>query len=184
MFIFPVNQDIQLKLLERQDASQIFHLVDDNRHFLRKWLPWVDNMRSVEDYYPVIDMWLSQFANHNGFQVAILYNGHMAGMVGLHQIDWRQKQTTIGYWLGENYQGKGIMTKTVEHVVRYIFQELRLNRVEIRCGVHNYKSRAIPERLGFRQEGIIQDGERLYNYYHDIVIYGTVARDWLNQHKL
>lgn len=59
--------------------------------------------------------------------------------------------------------------------------ELKLNRVEIRAGVHNLKSRAIPERLGFINEGTIRQAEWLYDCYIDHVIYGILESDWNNK---
>ena len=46
------------------------------------------------------------------------------------------------------------MTKSVEAFVDYALKELQLNRVEIRAAVENEKSRAIPDRLGFQEEGL------------------------------
>ncbi|MBA2871009.1 RimJ/RimL family protein N-acetyltransferase [Anoxybacillus calidus] len=88
------------------------------------------------------------------------------------------RQASVNY-ITEEAQGKGIVTKSVKAILDYVFRELGLNRVEIRCGVHNKKSRAIPERLGFVQEGIIRDGEWLYDHFHDLVVYSMLAKDWL-----
>ncbi|MRG87240.1 GNAT family N-acetyltransferase [Salinibacillus xinjiangensis] len=178
MFTFYVDDDIQLKLLEKRDAATLFKVVDHSRSYLREWLPWVDSSTTPEDYHPIIEMWLNQFAKNDGFQVAILYRQEIVGMIGYHGINWASKQTSIGYWLAKGYQGKGIITKATKALVEHAFQELELNRVEIRCGVDNTKSRAIPERLGFQQEGIVRDGEFLYDHFHDVVIYSALARDW------
>jgi len=99
-------------------------------------------------------------------------------MIGLHSIDWANRKTSIGYYVAKEAQGKGIVTRSVRAVLDYAFRELELNRVEIRCGVSNWKSRAIPERLGFTNEGIIRDGEWLYDHYHDLVVYSMLAREW------
>ncbi|MBB6454155.1 ribosomal-protein-serine acetyltransferase [Salirhabdus euzebyi] len=178
MFIFPVNQEISLKLLEKRDATKMIQAINDSRNYLREWLPWVDNMKVEEDYYPVIEMWIMQLARNDGFQAGIIYQNELVGMAGYHSIDWKNKQTSIGYWLAHGYQGKGIMTKVTEKLVSHAFTEYNLNRVEIRCGVENRKSRAIPERLGFHQEGIIRDGEYLYDHYHDVAIYSKLAAEW------
>jgi ribosomal-protein-serine acetyltransferase len=124
-------------------------------------------------------MWLRQFADGNGFNAGIRYKGKLVGMIGLHAIDRANRKTSIGYYIAEEAQGKGIVTKSVKAILDYVFRELGLNRVEIRCGVHNKKSRAIPERLGFVQEGIIRDGEWLYDHFHDLVVYSMLAKDWL-----
>ncbi len=178
MFIFPIEEGLSLKLLEKRDVPELFALVDGSRPYLREWLPWVDNMKAEEDYEPVIDMWLKQYAEDNGFQAGILYEGKIVGMVGFHYIDQASKKTSIGYWLAEGYQGKGIMTKAVEVLVDYVFNTLHLNRVEIQCGTENRKSVAIPERLGFVKEGTIRDAEYLYDHYHDCYLYSMLKRDY------
>ncbi len=178
MFTLKVDHQVELKLLDQRDAEEMITVVDESRDYLREWLPWVDNMQVAEDYHPVIQMWLEQFAKNDGFQAGILFEGKLVGMAGFHGVDWRNKKTTIGYWLAKGYQGKGIMTRVTKALVDYAFEELQLNRVEIHCGAENQRSRAIPERLHFQQEGILRDGEFLYDHYHDIVVYGILARDW------
>ncbi|PFG13212.1 GNAT family N-acetyltransferase [Bacillus sp. es.036] len=178
MFSLQVNDELALKLLEIDDAKELFALVDESRGYLRKWLPWVDHMKNEKDYEPVIEMWLKQFSSHDGYQTGILYNGKIAGMVGFHGIDWSNKKASIGYWLAENFQGNGIMTTAVKGIIDQVFHEYGLNRVEIQCGIENKKSRAIPERLGFKQEGVIRDAEYLYDHFHDIILYSLLSREW------
>ncbi|RLQ94618.1 GNAT family N-acetyltransferase [Falsibacillus albus] len=178
MFTLKVNEELSLKLLEKEDAKELFALVDESRNYLREWLPWVDNMKHEKEYEPVIEMWLKQFAAHDGFQVGILYKGYLAGMVGYHGINWSNRRTSIGYWLAEKYQGNGIMTAAVKALIDLAFEEYQLNRVEIQCGVENHKSKSIPERLGFKQDGIVRDAEYLYDHFHDCVMYSILAKEW------
>ncbi len=178
MFLFRIDDEISLQLLEASDADELFEMIDSNREHLREWLPWVDGMKSPLDYDLILPMWLQQFAENNGFNAAIRYNAKLVGMIGLHGIDRKLKQTSIGYYLTEEAQGKGIMTRCVKALIDYAFNRWDLNRIEIRCGKENKKSRAIPERLGFVQEGIIRDGEWLYDHFHDIVIYSMLRREW------
>lgn len=178
MFCLKVDQEIELQLFQLHHSEELFNLVDANRKHLREWLPWVDNMASPVQYHSIIPMWLKQFADNNGLNVGIRYRSKLAGSIGFHQIDWHNKQTSVGYFLAKGFEGRGIMTRTVRTLINYAFLDLHLNRVEIRCGVKNLKSRAIPERLGFKQEGIIRDGEFLYNRFHDLAVYGMLARDW------
>ncbi|MFX4300808.1 GNAT family N-acetyltransferase [Alicyclobacillus tolerans] len=88
----------------------------------------------------------------------------------------------MGYFLGKDYKGKGIITTSVRALLDYIFDVLILNRVVTQCAAENMKSRAIPDRLGFQQEGIARDGQWLYNRYVDLVNYSLLKRDWLHRH--
>lgn len=178
MFTMRIDQDIELQLFQLHHSERLFQLVDENRFYLRKWLPWVDAMNSAFQYHSIIPIWLKQFADNNGFNAGIVYKGELVGSIGLHNIDWHNRQTSIGYYLAESAQGHGIMTRTVQGVLNYIFYELGLNRAEIRCGEKNEKSRSIPERLGFAMEGKIREGEQLYGRFHDLIVYGMLAADW------
>lgn len=102
----------------------------------------------------------------------------LSGIVGYNEVDWQNKIAYIGYWLGEGFQGKGIMTRATKALVDYAFEQLNLNKVDIRAAERNKKSRSIPERLGFQQEGKIRAGELLYGKYVDHVIYGMLKNEW------
>ena len=74
------------------------------------------------------------------------------------------------------------MTAAVACLMDHAFDEWRLNRVEIGVGPDNRRSRAIPERLGFREEGVLRSAERFDETdYHDLVLYADpglgMARD-------
>jgi ribosomal-protein-serine acetyltransferase len=102
----------------------------------------------------------------------------MVGGIGFHSLNWSAQKVEIGYWLAASMQGKGLMTKATVALITYAFQELMLNKVEIHCATGNMRSRAIPERLGFTQEGVIREAEWLYDHYVDLVVYGMLAREW------
>jgi len=93
-------------------------------------------------------------------------------------LDRHNRKTEIGYWLAVSYQGKGLMTKTCKMLVAYAFVEYQLNRVEIHCAIGYIRSRAIPERLGVTQEGVLREAAWLYDHFVDHVVYGMLAREW------
>lgn len=132
----------------------------------------------MEDTRGFIQASLEQNARNDGFQCCIWYEGKLSGMIGLVHINWANRDTMIGYWLGPEFQGNGIMTRCCRKLIGYAFEELDLNRVEIRVAAENKRSRAIPERLGFVKEGVVREAEWLYDHFVDHVIYGMVRRDW------
>ena len=173
-----VAEQFALAPLELSDTDELFALTDKSRSFLREWLPWLDSIRRVDDTRAFIRAAQAQVAQNNGAQLAIKIDGHIAGIVGHHQIDWRNRLTSLGYWIGEAYQGRGLVTASCRALITHAFDEARLNRVEIRCAVENRKSRAIPARLGFRQEGLLRDAEWLYDHFVDHVVYATLVKEW------
>lgn len=181
MFHHAANADVELRLLEIRDAEEVFALIVESRDYLREWLPWVDSTATVEDSRSFIQATLRQFAADDGFQAGIWYRKQFAGVIGFHRINWANRLTSIGYWLGERFQGRGIMTDSCRALVNAAFERYGLNRVEIEVAVENRKSRAIPERLGFRNEGCRRQAEWLSDHFVDHIIYGCLADDWKAQ---
>ena len=173
-----IDEDTDLRIYEERHAREVAELVDQNRAYLRQWLPWVDSSRTVEDSKAFIQNSLQQFARNEGFQLGVWYRGELAGGIGYHPIDWADRKAEIGYWLGEAFQGKGLMTKACSTLVTYAFDELGLYKVEIHCATENIRSCAIPKRLGFKQEGVLRDAEWLYDHFVDLVVFGMLAKEW------
>ncbi|MFF2752902.1 GNAT family N-acetyltransferase [Psychrobacillus sp. NPDC058041] len=178
MFSFKVNDQIEIELLQQQHKEELFNLVDKNREHLRRWLLWVDKRKSAEDFEPIIPIWIKNYADNNGFDAGIRNNGKLVGMIGLHYIDWKNRSTSIGYFLSEEAQGKGIITKSLQSIIDYLFKIIKLNRIEIQVAASNLKSIAIPTRLGFVQEGIKRDGQWLYDHYEDLITFSLLKNDW------
>jgi ribosomal-protein-serine acetyltransferase len=165
-------------LLEESDAEELFAFIDRNRAHLREWLPWLDDNTTIDDSRAFILHSKEQHFSNSGFQAGVWYENKLAGIIGYHPIDWQNRIVMIGYWLGKEYQGKGIMTESCRLLINYGFDEFNLNRVEIRCATGNSKSCAIPERLGFTNEGIVRDGEWLYDHFVDLSLYSMLATRW------
>lgn len=178
MFHHPLDADSHLSLVEPPHAEALFRVIDANRHHLREWLPWVDGTRTPADTLANIEQGLRQLAANQGYQAALWHRGAIVGRIGHHGVSWSNRTTSLGYWLAEGAQGKGLMTKAVTALVDHAFTAWKLHRVEIRCAPGNTKSRAIPERLGFKVEGTLREVEWLYDRHVDLVVYGMLAREW------
>jgi ribosomal-protein-serine acetyltransferase len=172
--VFDLGDGAALTLLEEADAPELYDLTDRNRERLRAWLPWADETRSPADTLRFIRMMREQ-ERERGFCLKV--EGRIAGCVGLHGIDRCHLTATIGYWIGGELEGRGLVTKAVRTVVEHAFRDLGLHRLEIRCAVGNARSRAIPQRLGFRQEGILRGAERAAGRHLDVAVYSRLATD-------
>lgn len=179
---FEVDSELTIRTYSLKDAEALFRAIDENRAYLRKWLPWLDLNTRLEDSRNFINHTHMQTLANKCFQGGIWYQGELAGGIGFHNIDWQNKNGSMGYWVAEKQQGKGIVTRSVSYLVDHAFGKLELNRLEIRCATENLKSRAIPERLGFKSEGVIRQAEWLYDTFVDHVVYGMLKTEWESRH--
>lgn len=177
---FPLSagDELLVELLDEAHAEELFAVVDENRSYLRQWLPWLDRNTEVEHTRAFIVATRKQHEERNGFTCGLWLRGRLVGVIGLHGIDWANRKTSIGYWVAQAHQGQGLVTRGCRALLAYLFGELGLNRVEIGCAPGNTKSAAIPERLGFVREGLLRQPEWLYDHYVDHVVYGLLASEW------
>lgn len=172
-----ITGDSYLRLLDEADAQELHGLIETNRAYLARWLPWARN-QDFDDTLDFIRRTRSQLSDNDGFQLAVIVAEGIVGVIGYHGVDWVNRSTRVGYWLDEGHQGKGTMTAAVRLLVEHALAVWDLNRVEIRAAVENCRSRAIPERLGFRREGTLRQAELIDGRYLDSVVYSMLSADW------
>ncbi len=180
MLIHKIDEEVSLRMLNEDDAEEFYNLTISSKTYLKEWLGWLEYIESVEDTKANIRARLKGFAENGGYpkSFGIIYKGDIAGTIGFNDINKTNKIGIVGYWLGENFQGKGIMTKAFKTLIDYGFKELGLNRIEVSVAVENKKSRALPEQFGFIKEGKLRQAEWLYDHYVDHYIYGLLAEEW------
>lgn len=177
-FKLKVNDEIEIRMLEESDAETVFAAVDRNREHLREWLIWVDRTDSPEVTRQYIHDSKLRYENKEMMSGGIWLNGEYVGAIGVVVYEWHNQMLELGYWLSADQQGKGIITKVVTAMIDHAFNDLGLNRVEIHCADGNLRSRAIPERLGFHQDGVMRQGGLLNGKFVDKVIYSMLADEW------
>jgi len=178
MIHIPVRENLLIRSRTIEDAPEIFAVIDQNRAYLREWLLWVDETTSVEDVEAVTQQAIETAEQGTSYNLGIFLDGRFVGNIGIHNVNRRSDSAQIGYWLAPQWQGRGIMTDCVRALTTYCFEALGLNSVHISCADRNIKSRAVPERLSFVQEGVLQECMRYYGVFYDEVIYGVVKRNW------
>ena len=142
-----------------EDAEELFALTEANRARLREWLPWLDGCTRVEDTRANIEATLRQAEAGTGLAVCLWSEGRIAGVGGYNVIDRANLTGHIGYWLGGEFEGRGLMTAANRALVAHGFTVLGLRRQTIAAATGNVRSRAVAERLGFAMEGVLRESE-------------------------
>jgi len=171
-----ICKDAILRPFAVGDLDELHAAIEANREHLAQWLPWARRQQRAGtlEFLRAAER---QAAAHDGVQLAIVEHGRIVGSVGFHAIDWARGFTSIGYWLAADAQGRGLATAAVRACIDQAFGPWQLDRIEIRAAPENLRSRAIPQRLGFRELGVLRGVERVGDRWVDHVVYELRAAD-------
>lgn len=179
VFKLDITESVQIRSLQERDAEEFFELVQANIYRLSKWCPWLEEVDTIEKTVQYLRGKIERYQTGDGLSCGFFDNGRLVGFIALEYVDKRNLVTEIGYWLDEKVEGRGLVTAACVNLIGYSFEHLRLERVQIRCAVENVRSRAIPEKLGFKIEGILRRSERLRDRTVDLAVYGMLRSEWI-----
>lgn len=173
-----IDSDLTIELITTAHQDELMTVINANRAYLREWLIGLDGLKNDADFHQFVTR--ASEKNNSGEECScvILENGKIIGRIGLYGVDRENRIASIGYWVTEETQGRGIITRACEAILNHGFETLQLNRIEIRCAAENARSSAIPKRLGFQREGIIRQGELLNGVFIDLYLYSMLKEDW------
>ena len=170
-----LGEDAVLRRYTMGDLEQLWAVVQAERDHLAPWMPWIEATRTVEDQAAWLRTVVDRADSLGGCGVFVA--GHLAGACDLTWDPFRISGD-IGYWLRASFEGRGLITRSARAITDVAFAQVGLNRVVIRAGVENERSRAIAERLGFTSEGIARGEGRGSGGFYDLVVYAMLADEW------
>src|SRR5262245_60310850 len=109
-----IEADLALRTLRDVDAPALFSIVDQNREYLRRWLPWLDMNTDAKTSLDFIRDQTSKAQREEAIPFGIFFQGRLCGVAGYNWIDFERHACGLGYWLSEGLQGKGIVTRSVQ----------------------------------------------------------------------
>jgi ribosomal-protein-serine acetyltransferase len=177
MLKFSLGNDADLRLLLPHHAPVYSALVIQNTDYLSRWLPWVTADFDEAKAGEIIRQYLQRLMDDAGILYGIFYQEKFSGWIS-HRWERRFLRTEIGYWIGEQYQGKGLVTRATKAMTDYAFGELGLKRSEIICEVGNDASAAVPQRLGYTFEGVRRKNFFRDGLMRDVNVYVAFADEW------
>lgn len=171
-----VDADVELVLLDHSRVDTIHALVLSSLDHLRPWEEIARPDLTRDEVVDYVRAGEDTWAQGRAVPAAILYRGEVAGVVGA-RIAREAGRAEVGYWLASAYLGRGIMTRAVRTVVRTLFDDEGLHRVELRTAADNQPSRAVADRLGFTLEGTLRETYPIDGVRHDLCVYGLLRTD-------
>lgn len=178
MFSYDLGDGAELRMLRLQHAPEFLDLVAENRDYFGEWLQWATMINTVEDAKKFLRRGVSRFAEDGIPWIGIWQDGRMVGGMLFFPLERRIRTTKIGYWLAQSATGRGLMTRAIEAVFPFLFEELQVNRLGLETEPGNLKSKAVAERLGFTFEGLRRQGWHDGEEFVDIAVYSLLAEEW------
>lgn len=147
--------------LQAGDGNVVHQAIKDSFNELKQWLLLFQAIPTVEETEILLRNAYIDFLKRESFRYLIFHKGtnDFIGTVSLHGINWKISKCEIGYWTNSQFSGNGYMTEAVSELTNLGFQQLKFRRIEIRCESTNFKSRSIPEKLGFVLEGTLRNDD-------------------------
>jgi ribosomal-protein-serine acetyltransferase len=179
MFELRVDDEITLVLAEDRHARVMTDLIVSNQARLARWEPWAEQPATMDGTRAYIRAALEDFVRGRQIStiIALDRGRKFVGRCGM-RINPQLAAGDIGYWIDGDYEGQGITSRAARGLITSAFDELRLARVDLRTSVHNQRSRALAERLGFNFEGVLPRGLQFIRRADDVALYAVTAEQW------
>lgn len=152
--------DWKIDRIEHILPQEFYKLIDKNRNHIGKTFPVTlansDSLSKTEDF---LEISLDKEKNKEGFYFYArdIKTNELIGYLCVKTIDYRISKCELGYFVDEDFQGKGITSKMVSDALEFCFNELMLNKVFICTSEINIASQRVALKHNFKQEGILRD---------------------------
>jgi ribosomal-protein-serine acetyltransferase len=173
--------DISILPTLPEHAEALAMLVRENREHLQTYLPAVVQLDSFAEAQAYLQAAAARAANGEVLEWHVFSGTALCGSIRLKDIDDADRKARIGYYLGRQFQGRGIASAAVRAVLAHAFGALQLHRIELQCAASNHASMALAGRLGFSPEGVLRQGELLNGVFVDLHVYGLLRPDFVPQ---
>ncbi len=154
------TERLVLRRYTPQDAAAMYkNWASDND--VVKYLTWPAHI-SQKTSQGVIEDWVNQYANEGYYHWAIVWKENGDEPIGdIAVVEMKEKASVahIGYCLGKVWWGKGIMPEALKAVMYFLFDVVKVNRVEARHDPRNPNSGKVMKKCGMQYEGTLRSSD-------------------------
>ena len=150
-----------IRKIEITDTENFFNLIETNRSHLLTYFPITLNLTSdLSSTSKFIEDKITKSLEKETFYFVVEMDKKLIGAVNIKEIDWTIPKCEIAYFVGKDYQGKGVTKKSVKWLTEFCFAELRMEKIYAKVNPENYGSKYVLEKNGFVKEGTLRNDYR------------------------
>ena len=169
-----------IRIIDAGDAENYFNVVEANRKELEDFFSGtVARTKTIDDTREFLEELADRVKARTFFPYGIVENstGRIVGYIHVFNFDWNIPKAEIGFFIDKDHKGAGITSKAVSQVIDYYFMQLGFHKLFLRTHPTNKAARALAEKCGFEQEGLIRwDYKTTKGELVDLLYYGKMNR--------
>lgn len=170
------GKNIRLRSYKIEEVETVLNLIEEEglRDTLSKApiFPY-----SFEDEKAFIEGSLHQNGFKYNFAIELIKDKSLIGGCGIHESDEKNRNVTIGIWVGKAYQGLGYGSDALRVLSKFIFEELNMHKIKLRYYAFNKKARICYDAVGFKEEGVHKDECFRWGRYNDEISMSLFRED-------
>jgi ribosomal-protein-alanine N-acetyltransferase len=175
------GQQVYLRAPQLSDWSEWARLRAASRDFLTPWEPtWLEDELTRNAYRLRLRRYGRDARDGIGYAFFVFRREDDSLLGGITLSNVRRGVTqscSIGYWMGQQYAGQGLMQDAVTTSLSYVFDELGLHRLEAACLPHNEASTTVLLKTGFQKEGHARKYLRINGKWSDHTLFAMLQSD-------
>lgn len=173
------TERLVLRRFTEADADGFFQNVTSDSG-VNRYLTWPLH-ESVEDTKKLLEDWVVRYENPERYCWAIVLKdtGVVIGTIAAPTVKNRIEAVEVTYCIGNKWWGHGFVPEALRAVMKYMFEEVQVNRIEAGFDSNNPNSGRVMEKAGMQKEGILRQAGKNNQGLFDLVFYGILREDWI-----
>jgi RimJ/RimL family protein N-acetyltransferase len=173
----PLDDGLRLRSLTGADTGTLVETVSAHRPAFDPWLRWSGTIIDRDTALVFIGAAEERERSGRGFHLGLWRGDALLGGVVCWSLDPVHRVAELGYWLVPGERGTGLAARATRAVMRHLFTNGGVNRIEFQCLVENGPSRRLAERVGGQLEGIRRQSHLVAGEFRDHAVYAVLAED-------
>ena len=178
------GDNVLLRPPQYSDWTDWSKVREKNKLYLQPWEPlWSPGELERSSFVKRVRMF-EKFSTNDEAYSFLIFKNENAEFIGELNISNIQRgiiqSCSIGYWIAKKYEGLGMMSESLELVKSFIFNQLKLHRIEAACLPHNSPSLKVLLKNGFKIEGTARKLLKINNKWQDHTVFSYLYEDYKN----
>ncbi len=168
---------VRLRAYKKEDIDIVVKYINDEevKKNTSPGIPYIYTREDEEKWYEAN----TALSDTYSFAIETLKDSVYLGGCGINEVDWKNSKVVIGIFIGnKEYWNKGYGTDTVRVLIKFIFEQMNINKIKL--NVYSFNERAIKcyEKCGFKTEGVLREEIYRDGKYHDEIVMGLLKREY------